>query len=359
MARLRMTYNLFPSREEQPAYFPVIQSLLSVNALLSEVISVYDIGSFVACTLLAHNLNDTYLVSTSENRYILRIYQAPRMVGRTWRSESDILYELDLLLHLKRKGVSVSIPLARKDGTFLRVLQAPEGPRPAVLFTYASGDPVTPPRQHSTLSRLYGCAVAEIHTAASDFVSPHLRLELDLTYLLDISLQTIQPVLAHRADDWSYLLHLADTLKERIVLLPAQALDSGVCHGDAQGGNAHILEEKMLTFFDFDVCGHGWRAYDLAVFYWGAALGKSRLGWSDEQVEHLWRAYLEGYLERRSLSELDLQSIPLFVAVRHFWFLGLNTANWDYWGGSAVDAQFFDRELAFLREWDMQRMKQS
>lgn len=348
--------NTFHNNEELSSTFPVIQSLLSPQALMTEVLSDYDIGQPVDCKLLSHNLNDTYLVSTRDRRYILRVSQAPRPGGRTWRSSSDILYELDLLLHLNHKEVPVSTPLVRKDGTFLRVLQAPEGPRPVVLFTYASGDPITPPKQHPALSRLYGCAVAEIHTAASDFVSPHSRFQLDLAFLLDTSLQTIQPVLAQRANDWNYLLHLADTLKERITSLPAQSLDYGVCHGDAQGGNAHLSKEKRLTFFDFDVCGQGWRAYDLAVFYWGAALGKSRLGWNDEQVEQVWRAYLEGYLERRSLSNIDLQAIPLFVAVRHFWFLGLNTANWDYWGWSAVDDRFFDRELAFLREWVRQRI---
>lgn len=112
-----------------------------------------------------------------------------------------------------------------------------------------------------------------------------------------------------------------------------------------------IASEQTLTFFDFDVCGQGWRAYDLAVFYWGAAMGKSRLGWSDEQVERLWEAYLEGYLERRSLGESDLQAIPLFMVLRHFWFLGVQTANWDYWGLNEVNDQALDQELSFLRAW--------
>lgn len=351
--------NTFHNNEEHSPSFPVIQSLLSPEALMTEVLSDYDIGYLVDCKLLSHNLNDTYLVATSDCRYILRVSQASRPAGRTWRSSTDILYELDLLLHLSHRGVSVSTPLVRKDGTFLSVLQAPEGPRPVVLFTYAPGEPVTPPKQHPSLSRLYGRAVAGIHTSASDFTSPHPRFQLDLAFLLDASLQTIQPLLAHRADDWNYLVRLADILRERITLLPAQSLDYGVCHGDAQGGNAHLSRERGLTFFDFDVCGQGWRAYDLAVFYWGAALGKSRLGWNEEQVEQVWRAYLEGYLERRSLSEFDLQAIPLLVAVRHFWFLGLNTANWDYWGAGTVDDKFFDRELAFLREWVNQRIELS
>jgi len=352
-------FHTFHKDEEPSICFPVIQSLLSTTTLMSVVLTDYDIGHLIDCKLLSHNLNDTYLVYTTDHKYILRIYQAPRPAGRTWRSESDILYELDLLLHLNRKGISVSIPLARKDGTFIRTIHAPEGPRVAVLFTYAPGESLTPPKQNSASSTLYGHAIADMHAAADDFASPHPRFQLDLAFLLDTSLQTIQPVLAHSVDDWSYLLQLAHTLKERIALLPAQALDMGACHGDAQGGNANISGEHTLTFFDFDVSGRGWRAYDLAVFYWSAALGKYRLGRNDEQVERLWAAYLAGYLERRPLSDLDIQAVPLFVAARHFWFLGLHTANWDYWGWSEIDDRFFDRELAFLREWVTQRIERS
>jgi Ser/Thr protein kinase RdoA (MazF antagonist) len=197
-----------------------------------------------------------------------------------------------------------------------------------------------------------------MHAASDDFLSPHSRFPLDLAFLLDTSLQTIQPVLAHRGEDWAYLLQLADALKKHIGRLPSQALNMGACHGDAQGGNANLTGEK-LTFFDFDVCGHGWRVYDLAVFYWGAALGKSRLGWNDQQVEQVWAAYLEGYQEQRPLSDLDLQAIPLFVAVRHFWFLGVHTANWDYWGWGEVNDRFFDGELTFLREWVAQHIERA
>ncbi|GHO48346.1 phosphotransferase [Ktedonospora formicarum] len=344
----------FHKGENASTLFPVIQSLLSPQALITEVLSNYDIGNLVECKLLSHNLNDTYLVSTNNYQYILRVSQAPRPAGRTWRSVSDILYELDLLLHLKRKGASVAVPLARRDGTLFGTVNAPEGQRVVVLFTYASGEPLAPPKQTPLLSALYGRTVAEIHEITDDFVSAHSRFHLDLAFLLDTPLQTIQPLLTHRANDWNDLLQLANLLKERIARLPIQRLDQGTCHGDAQGGNAVLSVGKMLTFFDFDVSGSGWRAYDLAVFYWGMTLGKSRLGWDNEQVERLWTAYLEGYLERRNLSGPDLQAIPLFVMLRHFWFLGLHTANWDYWGWEEINDRFFDRELVFLREWATQ-----
>lgn len=337
--------------------FPVIQSLLSPQALVKEVLGGYELRGPVTCKLLSHNLNDTYLVSAAESRYILRVSQAPRHAGRTWRSAFEILYELDLLRHLSRKGIAVATPCAKKNGTILSPLQAPEGPRVAVLFTYAPGTPVTPSRQTPELSAIYGRSMAEIHTAADDFSSAHPRFQLDQAFLLDIPLQTIRPHLVHRPDDWRYLLQLANFLKERLVYFSSQALDRGTCHGDAQGGNAALSEAGKLTFFDFDVCGIGWRAYDLAVFYWSMALGKIRLGWDEQQIERLWNTYLEGYLSRRTLSELDMQAIPLFVLFRHFWFLGIHTANWDYWGADEVDDRFFDRELAFLREWIAQHIE--
>jgi len=225
-----------------------------------------------------------------------------------------------------------------------------------MLSTYAPGENIGPSKQHPLLSTLYGQAVAEIHAATDDFESAHSYISHDFAFFLDTPLQTIQPFLMHRQEDWHYLVRLADFLKECIEALPMQELDMGVCHGDAQGGNVNMTAENMLTFFDFEFCGRYWRAYDLAGFYWGAALGKSRLGWSDEKIEGLWMAYLEGYLQRRRLSAINLQAIPLFVALRHIWFLGIYTANWDYWGCGEVDDRFFDRELTFLREWVIQKV---
>jgi hypothetical protein len=63
--------NTFHKNEEPFSPFPVIQSLHSPQALVTEVLSGYDIGYPVDCKLLSHNLNDTYLVSVGERCYIL------------------------------------------------------------------------------------------------------------------------------------------------------------------------------------------------------------------------------------------------------------------------------------------------
>jgi thiamine kinase-like enzyme len=40
-------------------------------------------------------------------------------------------------------------------------------------------------------------------------------------------------------------------------------LEIGFCHGDFHGGNA-CQKDGSFTFYDFDCCGWGYRAYDLA-----------------------------------------------------------------------------------------------
>jgi Ser/Thr protein kinase RdoA (MazF antagonist) len=287
-----------------------------------------------------YGLNDTYLLRTSTGKYILRVYR----LG--WRSLSDILYELDMLLHLQSKGVSVSFPLTMRDGSLLSTLNTLEGPRNAVLFTYAEGKP--PPRLHGetnetseTYSLRYGRAAAQIHNALDDFSCQHTRFFLDLDHLLDKPVQTILPLLAERPDDQAYLLRVVDSLKEQVARLPVSELEWGVCHGDFHGGNAHVTE-KQLTFFDFDCCGPGWRAYDIAVFRWAGIFG--------HRDEKLWEAFLAGYRQHRTLQPVDMAAVSVFAAIRQIWLQGLHTANAPDWGYSSLNDRYFDESMNILRE---------
>ena len=306
---------------------------------MTELVAEYDIGQPVTCRLLHRGLNDTYLVTTAEVRYVLRVYRYQ------WRSLDDILYELDLLTHLQRKGAPVSSPIPRKDGSFTHLLHAPEGDRYAVLFTYAPGVPRSFPLEEWYV-RLYGQSVAEIHNALDDFSSPHTRFPLDLDYLLDRPLRAILPLLEQRADDAHYLQHLAGFLKAQVTLRRS-ALEQGACHGDFHGQNCH-LSDQQLTFFDFDCCGPGWRVFDLATFRWNAKLS----GMDDTS----WTAFLEGYTSRRPMNERDLEAVPLFVAIRHIWLLGLDTGNGDDWGYGGLDGNYFDWGLTFLRDWEAEHL---
>jgi Ser/Thr protein kinase RdoA (MazF antagonist) len=283
----------------------------------------------MGCQFLKMGLNDTYLLRSQSDRVIMRVYR----IG--WRTLEDIRYELEALIHLDRKGVPVSVPIRSKAGQYLQELLAPEGMRYAALFSFAQGD--VDDREEKT-AESFGEAAATIHAASTDFEADHQRFALDLEHLIDIPLRSVLPFLSHRAPDQQYISQLCERLTSAMELLSKRDLDVGFCHGDLHGGNAHINESGTVTFFDFDCCGSGWRAYDLAVYRWSAL-------WS--QTEPLrWPAFLRGYKTVREISDLDLAAVSLFVLIRHVWYLGLNTEGAVGW----IDDKFWDRNLEFIRE---------
>jgi Ser/Thr protein kinase RdoA (MazF antagonist) len=267
------------------------------------------------------------------------------------RDFDQIAYELDLIECLDDAGIPVAKPIHTHHGERILTLAAPEGERHAVLFTYAAGDHLTPPKQTPDIAYLYGRAVAKLHRAADEFQSPHAPRPLDRVTLIERPLAAVRPFLAQRPDALQEVQSVAEELAERIDRLVAGGGDVGPCHGDAQGGNATLTAEGSVTFFDFEYCGPGPRAYDIAVFCWGAALGVSRLGWSQATVERLWEAYLRGYEAVRPLSPIDRAAILPLVAARELWYLGMQAGSWAHYGLTIDLDAFFDRELRFLREW--------
>jgi Ser/Thr protein kinase RdoA (MazF antagonist) len=315
--------------------FPASYSTPSPAAVAEEILPQYAIGAVIECRLHMSGVNDIYCVRTGTGPYILKVYRA------SWRSEPEVLYELDLLTHLHRKGVSVSLPVTRRDDRWITPLPAPEGVRQSVLFISAPGRPPRWPfHEDEAESHLMGGALAAIHNAGDDFTSPHSRFPLDEAFLLDRTLAAVRPFLAHREEDWRYLLDLTERLRQRLRDLASRELSYGICHGDFHGGNAFI-DGQTVTTFDFDVCAAGWLAFDLAR--WKAD--------SEGKNSSSWTSFLKGYQETRRLSEADLEAVPLFILLRTFDWMRIKTTftangEWDCW-----DMDFyFNDTLANLKQ---------
>jgi len=318
-------------------HFPATHSTLSVESLLELVLRDYSIAGLTECRLLNHGLNDTYLVKTNNSeRYILRVYRAG------WRSLSDISYELDVLMHLHQKGVHVSIPLQRKDNKLVHPVSTIEGIRNVALFTFAPGK--DPKYEDEKQAVQYGRAVASVHAATDDFTSRYSRFPLDLNHLIHAPMKAIQPILLRRVQDWEYLEKLYNRLSSKLASLPLSILEQGFCHGDFHGWNANFSEDDKVTFYDFDCCGFSWRAYDVSVFRWCAML-------RDKEKER-WKLFLQGYKEIRELKEADIEAIPLFIGVRHIWFMGVHAANAYDLGYGWLNDDYYDNQMKFLHKWE-------
>jgi Ser/Thr protein kinase RdoA (MazF antagonist) len=324
--------------------FPVIASILSPDALINEVLPGFAVGVVSECKFYSGGFNHTYRITTGDGCiYYLRAYR------NQWRTFDDIRYELDVLNHLKRKGYPAAKPVPYKDGQCFCAVTAPEGQRYLALFTEAPGQEITYAHEPEQVARGYGQAVARMHNALDDFLSPYSRFHLDIPHFIDQPLHNIGPFLAHRPDDWAYVQQFAGTLRERLLKLPASKLEQGFCHGDLQGYHANAAPDGTLTFFDFDCGGHGFRAYDLAVFLWCSRL--------EGAVAVRWDSFLRAYRETRSISDLDVQAIPLFVCARYLWHMGVHTQNSPDWGIGFLNAEYFDTHFKRLRDAEADYLK--
>jgi len=323
----------------------VIRSLLASNAALAAVQSGYAVGSLNECALIRTFVSDVYLLAGPDERYVFKIYRPE------WRDVPALLWEVDLLTHLSRRGAPVAPAIARRDGRAITAFAAPEGTRHGILFTCAAGEQPLPPF-NADLYHRFGRAAALIHQRSEGFVSSYPRHPLDLSLLIDQPLQAIRPFLSHRPADWAYVVNLREKLRAGVLALADEGLDWGICHHDMTLDNVHVTPDGRVIFYDFDSGGPGWRSLEFQGIYDSALYN---------QNDH-WAAFLHGYSEVRQLSRADLAAIPYFVLAYATWGTHMDIVRSRWHGMSSVNDEYFEQRIGpqgWWRRWESEHLLQS
>jgi Ser/Thr protein kinase RdoA (MazF antagonist) len=320
-------------------YVPVedeyIYSRLSAKAIAARFFGHYGLGGEARCRFFVLGLHDNYLVEDQDRRFILRVYR------NDWRAEEEIRFELELLTYLARVGVSVAGPIPARSGALYLPVEHAEGRRFAVLFPYAPGSapgPALSPDQSHALGEL----VARVHHAGEGFTTSARRQALDLEYLLDASVDRIAPFLG--ADGLDYLRSVQHRLRAKLTGLVCSSPEFGVCVGDVNPSNFHVDAQGQLTLFDFDQCGHGWRAFDIGKFFSTIRGCTARAA-----VE---QAFLAGYQSLSPLGASEIDAIPWFTAVAMIWVMAIQVYNAERIGYKWLDETAWARRLERLRAVD-------
>lgn len=178
-------------------------SQLSSKSVGRMIESYYGLDNKLSCKFYVLGLHDNYLIESRGQKYILRIYR------NNWRSEDEVLFELEWLDFLKSKTDLVAELIKTKKGDLAFPIDSPEGPRLASMFRYADCKAPT-----NTVSandaELLRCAIANIHNIPDEFVPRGTRQVLDIPYLLDRSINDIKPYLDN--DGVSYICDLREQL---------------------------------------------------------------------------------------------------------------------------------------------------
>jgi len=323
--------------------FPVIYSTLACDALVTRVLPFYEIESILDCQFWHGGLSDVYVVETSAQPYILRVSHC------YWRSKSDVQFELELLDFLRSHHISVTFPLRTRDGQLAVEIDALEGKRYASLFIYAPGE-VAIGDLNPTQAHKLGETLANLHQVAAEFHSSTYRQPLTLDYLLDDSLQAIAPFLQHETQDLAYLVETINEIKTKLQNFPNHFPFWGICWGDPHSGNAHFTADNQVTLFDFDQCGYGWRAFEIAKF-----LHRSLSTGISPSVRG---AFLSGYQAVQAITEIEALALQMFTQTAHIWVwaISLNYARLHNY--CRLDHSFFHQRLEQLKmlrspEWKL------
>jgi Ser/Thr protein kinase RdoA (MazF antagonist) len=293
----------------------VARSFVAAGALAELIAAEYELPEPVSCKLFSKLLrtqdNDHYLVAASDGRqFVARVYQQG---DRLQRQESDYQYELEWLNFLKSRQLPVSGPICRRNGHYLGSLLAPEGVRYYALFDLAQGTTLS--LKNSEQLHCFGAKMAEIHVVSNDFHATHARQPLDLDNLLDRPLAKLRQIWAEeRSGDLEKLVNTAEEARQEITNLfdDGEGADRwGPIGGDFHSNNVHFDGDDQPTFFNFDLCGYGWRAYDIASF-----LLNTNLMHTSTQVSE---DFFSGYYSVRPLSPNEHESIAHFMTVRRVW----------------------------------------
>jgi Ser/Thr protein kinase RdoA (MazF antagonist) len=296
----------------------VTRSIVDANALAKVVSRDYDIDAPIRCQLISKMLrtqdNDHYLVKTPKQKYVVRVYQLGTYLGR---EKSDYLFELDWLTFLRGRGIPVSYPIPRVDGTMLGHVHAPEGKRYYALFSFSEGKPMVTTNEEQLFTM--GSYMARIHTASNEFHSDHHRQPMDLSFLADRPIDRLKAFWSDNKDEkLDILIASAEDAKDQIQDLLRNEESSedswGPIGGDFHPYNTRFTQDSQPGFFNFDLCGYGWRAYDIAVFLLNAKLMK--------QPAELSEDFFAGYYSQRPLSRNEHAAVAPFLTIRRVWLTG-------------------------------------
>jgi Ser/Thr protein kinase RdoA (MazF antagonist) len=287
-------------------------------------------------------LNDIYKCTNGNLSLFFKIY------ARKDIDKGMIEAEIEIVNHLRRSGLSVAYPIARKNGQYLLPIEMAEGTRFGVLFSEVEGIPVSQDKLDKRETLEISHLISDMHTMLDAIPTSLKRWKLDDQLFLDHSIEILEDYSEFNPHiDLSFLKDVVKELKLQIQA-KAGSWNWGLCHGDIYTGNIHRGEDGNLTLYDF--CGYSWRAYDASPF-----LGNFSAGIRGDAVDQRKRRldnFLPGYEHTGGFSDAEIEAVyKIFVPFRRIFNLGyLYDALYYVWGNKLRN-DLISRDTERLREW--------
>ncbi|WP_339837332.1 phosphotransferase [uncultured Flavobacterium sp.] len=316
--------------------FPVITSTLSEKDLGVFIQEKYTLGEGFTCKLFRTGINHTYFMADAFSKYAVRVY------CYKWRTKEEIEAELSLLLILNQNKLSVSFPLADKNGELIQEINAPEGLRYVVLFSFAEGKKMRFMSQE-TCSAI-GSLMAKVHQVTERKEINRITYNLDV--LLNKSYQNLKPFFTEDLKAMQLIKQMSSSISETFTATKFSATQKGIVHLDIWYDNLSVTNANEITLFDFDNCGNGALILDVGYFCKQLFFIETDKDIYESKVA----SFLNGYQKERPLSDAEIQLIPEAGASIFIHYLGVQAQRFD-WSNIFLTENYLNMFVGRIKAW--------
>jgi Ser/Thr protein kinase RdoA (MazF antagonist) len=316
---------------------PVTESTVSADYLRQFIQEAYGLDPTTTCKLFRTGINHLYFVTSSNSKFVFRIYTL------NWRTKSEISEEVRLLNHLKVNDIPVSYPIADKNNSFIQELNAPEGDRFGVLFSFAPGRKLSNFTERTSFN--IGCTMAKMHELTRNF--PLERVTYSPSTLLIDSSNITKSFFGNTSDEMIFIDKTTRYLISEYKKVKTDEVRYGAIHLDIWFDNMHFNGEDEITIFDFDFCGNGWLCHDIA--YYILQLYNTRQ--SDESYQKKMESFIKGYESIRKINDDEKRIIPVLRVSIWFFYLGVQCHRFDNWSNVFLSEEHLKRFLLVIKKW--------
>ena len=325
------------TKNHNMTHFPVTSTTLSATALRQFAVEKYNLSPNATCRLFRTGINHTYFITDDDHKYVLRVY------CYNWRYKREIQAEMDLLLLLKQNNISISYPIPDRNKQFIQDINAPEGLRHAVLFSFAEGGKMRIMDTKTCFE--IGVLMAKMHQTTLD--KSCNRITYNSESLLKKPYEQALQHFSAANPEMQYLKTVGTKIAATLESIGYANLPPGVVHLDIWYDNMSITEENAITIFDFDFCGNGPLVLDVAYF----CKQLFHIENDKTQYESKKESFLKGYQSIRTLSDDEIKVIPEAAAAIWIFYLGVQSQRFDWSNVFLTENYLKLMYLARMKSW--------
>jgi Ser/Thr protein kinase RdoA (MazF antagonist) len=297
----------------------------------------YKFDSKVNCKLFRTGINHLYRVVAGDDKFVLRVYTL------NWRTKLEIEEELRLLNYLHENNVSVSYPMPDRNGNLILEVEAPEGKRHCVLFSYAEGSKI--PHFDEEVSFNIGMTMGKMQKVVDNFKLDRTTYSPEV--LLINSTRAIRSFFGNDNEEVVFLERTTQHLLQEYEKIKPDEVRKGVIHLDIWFDNIHVTKGNQITIFDFDFCGNGWLSYDIAYFL----LQLYNTQQDHKIYEKKADSFLKGYETVAPISEEEKRIIPFLSVSIWIFYMSVQCDRFDNWSNIFLNEDYLKRYVRMIKKW--------